>query len=323
MILKPFELLYHMLSEAKNVLYDLKVLPTEHLEVPVVSIGNLSFGGTGKTPFIQFVAREMKAKKIVIVCRSYKASIASPSKVDIKLENAAQVFGDEAVLLQKSLPEVSVWSGPSKVQTAKACMVEGPQLILVDDGFSHRKLFRKFDLVLFDASRLGKDYFRESLSSLKRAQALVFTKIPSSSASQLAQFKRLIEKRFPHLVGCIFESKMASRLTFSNETPIFVFCGIANPESFRESLRSQGYQIDQFVTYSDHQDYSLEMQNNILEKFKEALRANSKLKLVTTEKDFVKLTYTQLQDTVHVAEYAVTMQSQEKEKLFEKICKSI
>lgn len=323
MILKPFEFLYHILSGAKNVLYDLKVLPTEHLNVAVVSIGNLSFGGTGKTPFIQFVARELKSKKIIVVCRSYKASLDKPQKVDISNSMAAQIFGDEAVLLQKSLPEVSVWSGPSKAATAKACLLESPDLILVDDGFSHRKLARKFDLVLFDAGRMGKDYFRESFSSLKRAQALVFTKIPDESASEILQFKKMIGQRFPHLANSLFESKMVTSLAFSTEFPISVFCGIANPDSFQESLIKAGYQIVHFIRYSDHQEYSNEMQTDILESFKQALRDNPKLKLVTTEKDFVKLNHAELRSVVQVAEYAVTMQSQEKEKLFEKIRQSL
>lgn len=324
MILKPLEFLYHVLSQAKNVLYDLKVLPTEKLPVPVISIGNLSFGGTGKTPFIQFIAQEFQSKKIVIVCRSYKAAARGPQKVDVSISQAAQIFGDEAVLLQKALPNVAVWAGPSKVQTAQeACLTDQPQLILVDDGFSHRRLYRQFDLVLFDASRLGKDYFREALYSLKRANAVVFTKTQSHSASDVNAFRNKLQKKFPHLAHAFFESRMETSLSFSIEAPLFVFCGIANPDAFKHALIERGYKISYFYGYSDHQQYSNEMQNDILQKFKQAALSDLKLKLVTTEKDFVKLDHKELKDFVTVAGYEVKMQSPEKEKLFEKIRQSL
>ena len=115
MMLKPLELLYHLASATKNTLYDLNLIQSKKLTVPVISIGNLSFGGTGKTPFIQFVAENLKAtKKIAIVSKSYKAQLKQAQRVDLNRENPAAFYGDEACLLQKSLPFCSVWSGPQK-----------------------------------------------------------------------------------------------------------------------------------------------------------------------------------------------------------------
>lgn len=321
MILKPFEWMYHVLSGAKNVLYDWQIFSTRKIPVPVISIGNLSFGGTGKTPFIEFVAQElMKDFKIVIVCRSYKVSSSKPQKVDLNLKNAAETFGDEAVLLQKSLPQVSVWSGPTKWQTAEVAFEqEAPQIILVDDGFSHRQLQRQFDVVLFDATQIGIDYFRESLGSLKRAQAVVFTKTQWALPEKLASFKAVLKQKFPHLVDSIYESQSQTSLDFSNSHPLFVFCGIAKPESFRQSLQALNYKIDFFESYADHQRYDTNLQSAIAESFTQALAKNPQLKLVTTEKDFVKIHLPALLTNLHVASYELQMPTQQKESLLEKM----
>lgn len=320
MMLRPFEWMYHVLSDAKNILYDWRIFSSQKIPVPVISIGNLSFGGTGKTPFIEFIAQELKNFKIVVVCRSYKVSSAKAQKVDLSLTNAAEIFGDEAVLLQKRLPEVSVWSGPVKWQTAEeAFKQEAPQVILLDDGFSHRQLQRQFDVVLFDATQIGTDYFRESLRSLKRAQAVVFTKTQWASPEKLAQFKLELRQKFPHLKDAIYESSSQTHLEFSTEHPLFVFCGIAKPESFRQSLRALNYKIEFFESYADHQHYDVKIQSTIASSFTQALAKNPRLKLVTTEKDFVKIHLPALLTNLHVASYELQMPTQQKESLLEKM----
>jgi len=323
MILKPIEFLYHILSGAKNVLYDFKLLGIENLDVPVISIGNLSFGGTGKTPFIEFVANEFKGCRIVVVCRSYKTKSTGPQKVDLSLSNAAQIFGDEAVLLQKRLPFATIWSGPSKAETAKACLVEKPEIIFVDDGFSHRKLSRQFDIVLFDASRIGNEYFREGLSSLKRAQSVILMKTQLASVEKVQQFKAMLMQRFPHLTESIFEATSQTSLSFANTYPLFVICGIAKPESFRQSLTDKGFVIENFHAFADHQIYTEDMQRKILQDYKRERESKPGLKLVVTEKDFVKLNYQPLVQEVEVAQYQVHLPTHQKERLFEKIRQSL
>lgn len=323
MILKPLEFLYHILSDAKNVLYDFKLIGIENLEVPVISIGNLSFGGTGKTPFIEFIANEFKNRRLVLICRSYKIKSSRPQKVDLSLPNAAQIFGDEAVLLQQRLPFVSVWSGPSKAETARASLVEKPELILVDDGFSHRKLNRQFDIVLFDSSRIGNEYFREGLRSLKRAQSVVLMKTQFASADKVRQFKSMLGQKFPHLANSIFEATSQTSLSFSPQFPLFVICGIAKPESFRQSLLEKSYQIEHFKAFADHQVYTEDLQKKILQDYNQLLRLKPDLKLVVTEKDFVKLSYEPLRQIVEVAQYQVQLPTNQKERLFEKISQSL
>jgi tetraacyldisaccharide 4'-kinase len=138
MILKPFEYIYHALSSTKNLLYEKKWLPTVQMNRPLISIGNLSFGGTGKTPFTLFLVNELSEyKKIVLISKSYKARLKTPQAVNLKLKNAAEVFGDEAVLLQSKLPQVKVWAGPHKYQTALASQVDKPDLIILSHVLEH------------------------------------------------------------------------------------------------------------------------------------------------------------------------------------------
>lgn len=321
MILKPFEAFYHLLSSIKNDLYDRHWLKSYQLSASIVSIGNLSFGGTGKTPFIQFIAENFQAqKKIVVVCRSYRTQATQPQKIDLSLNEAARLFGDEACLLQKKLPGCSVWSGPSKWQTAQAALkAEQPDLILLDDGFSHRRLRRSFDLVLFDATKMQKDYFRESLQSLRRADAVVLTKIEGADPQQVHLFKQMIEKKFPHLKDFIFESRMNVSGTVAVETPVFAFCGIAQPVSFRKALSTLRLQVCAFESYSDHQEYSLDLQKRLFNQFEALQKKHPGLVLITTEKDLVKINHPELLKHLKTLQYKVEMDPHEKEKLLEKI----
>lgn len=319
MILKPIELFYHFLSGLKNMAYDLNFFPTQLLPAPVISVGNLSFGGTGKTPCIELLARSFLGKKVVIVCRSYKANLTEAQKVNLSLENAANLFGDEAVLLQTLLPQTSVWSGPSKWKTAVACLAEKPDLILIDDGFSHRQLHRQFDLVLFDATRIGNEYFRESLSALKRAHAVILTKTQFAQQEQLNQFKADLKKKFPHLQGSIFSAGSILEVPFGKECPVFAFCGIAKPDSFQNQLVDLGYQIEFFEGYADHQTYSDELQKELAEKFAKLQSQHPQLKMLTTTKDAVKIRDKKLLQVLNVASYQMVVEPQQKEFLLEKI----
>lgn len=324
MILKPVEVIYHVLSRIKNVLYDIQLLKSKKLEVPVISIGNLSFGGTGKTPFIQFLALNFKDKKnIAIVCRSYKAKLKVAQKVDYSVQGAPGLFGDEACLLQKTLPFCHVWSGPQKFLTAEASLVDRPNLILIDDGFSHRQLLRDFDIVLFDTTKLTSEYYREAITSLKRAQAIVLTQTQLVAAEVVQKFKDKISLQFPHLSDSIFQSEMQVSLDLSEASSLFGFCGIAKPEVFLKSLKGLGHTVIQFESFADHQDYSAEFQSQILFKFKSLLVNHPQLKLVTTAKDAVKITDIELTKLLNVTHYQVNMNLNEKARFFEKISSSI
>jgi tetraacyldisaccharide 4'-kinase len=321
MMLRPFEAFYHLLSSTKNAFYQFGIFKTMDVGVPVISVGNLSFGGTGKTPFIEFLVQEFCVdKKVVVVCRSYKAESKQPRKVDVNQSNAVQLFGDEAVLLKKRLASVSVWSGVKKYQTAFASLVEKPELILIDDGFSHRKLKRNFDLVLIDATKLGQDYHRENFRSLKRADAIILTKV--NLVTQLQQIDWWIERLsrvIPETQVKLYYSNSLTQLSLPKKSSLFVFCGIGHPESFKKSLQKQSYEIIFFKGFADHQNYDERQQAEILKLYKSELKKHPQLKLVTTAKDAVKITNPELKGFMNIAETKIQMDALDKERLFEKI----
>ncbi len=319
MILKPFEFLYQFASSVKNKFYDLGILSSAQLKVPVISVGNLSFGGTGKTPFIEFLAKNLADKKIVIVCRSYRASLKVPQKVNLKIKNAAHIYGDEAYLLQKKIPTSLVWSGPTKSKTALAALTDQPDVILVDDGFSHRQLKRNFDLVLIDSTKLYNDYFRERFSSLHRASAVVLTKSQDANRDQLLNFKKALSEKFPQLSDSIFEAETRSTFHVKPESPVIAFCGVALPEVFRESLINQNLRLIHFSIFQDHQIYTDSLQDKMWSDYCELRKLEPFLKILTTEKDFNKLTHSELIKNTSVVDYVVEMQPPQKEKLLEKI----
>ena len=217
-------------------------------------------GGTGKTPCVYLVASELIEKKIfkkiVIVSRSYQGTLKKAQRVNLNLQNASSIFGDEPCMLQLKLPSCSIWAGPTKHITAKAAAVaENPDLIIIDDGFSHRKLNRHFDLVLIDTTA-PLNYFqtlpvgrlRESLMQLKRAHAVLLTKTNLVEVDKVRKITDLILKNRPELVNSIYQAR--SHLNFRNLNArldqLYVFCGLGNPESFQKSLQLEGFNVVYF-----------------------------------------------------------------------------
>ncbi len=316
----PFESLYQLASATKNFLYENKVFKTYDVIPSVISVGNLSFGGTGKTPCIEFLATELaSAFKVAVICRSYRASAKAPSRVDLKLLNCTKVFGDEACLLQSKLPQCRVWSGPQKFKTALAAQVDKPDILLIDDGFSHRKLMKDFDLVLIDASRAEAEYLRESYQSLKRAHAILLTKVHLSSSDKVEQLKSKILKNAQHLERAIFQARSETILDVAVGAPLFVFCGIAKPESLRASLVQLGFDVKNLVAYADHFAYSDAEQEGLYQNFLRLRNEFPKLALVTTEKDFIKLNHSKLLKDVNVTKHKMVLDDTNKVGLLEKI----
>lgn len=316
----PAEQVYHFFVTTKNFLYDRKLLRPVLIKFPVVSVGNISFGGSGKTPFIIFLAQELAAEgKVNIVTRSYKGSLKSPSTVNLQEAGATAVYGDEACLIQKMLPGCSVWSGPNKASTAAACTINQPNVILVDDGFSHRKLQRSFDLVLIDATVGLDDYLREPSRNLKRAQAVVITKTNLVEAQAVNVLEKRILALAANLAGHIFTSEVNTGLAVKVSEPLYVFCGLGKPETFVLDLRKQGYTISEKTFFPDHYRYSLADQQKIFDHYSKIKRSQNGLRLVTTEKDFIKITLPALKDIIAVTEHRITMAAGHKEVLLEKI----
>ncbi|MCC2677990.1 MAG: tetraacyldisaccharide 4-kinase [Pseudobdellovibrio sp.] len=323
-LLKVSEQIYHFLSGSKNLLYDLNVLKPVALPVPVVSVGNLSFGGVGKTPCIILLAQHLsQGKKVVVVTKSYKTSLKEPRKVDLSVINAAEIFGDEACLIQTRAPQVEVWSGPDKTATATAAMASKPDIILVDDGFSHRKLRRNFDLVLLDATVGFETYMREAENNLKRASSVLITKTNLASPAQIERITKHVAAIAPKLRSEIYISTVHTTLKSDKADPLFVFCGLGRPESFLQDLKRQGYKVIFKELFPDHYNYSAKDQSRIFAKYLDLKNENRNLKLITTQKDFVKLKNSDLLKNCQVAGHEMLMDSEAEEVLIDKIRDSL
>ena len=154
---------YSLMMNLRNKYYDSVENSQVDIQCPVISVGNLTTGGSGKTPFIMYLIQLLKAKNsklnILVVSKSYKAKLKQPQEVHVDSIESASLFGDEPCLIKKKYPFVFVWSGPSKSETALSALQHYKSknikidLVLVDDGFSHRKLKRNLDIVLLDTTQ--------------------------------------------------------------------------------------------------------------------------------------------------------------------------
>lgn len=334
MIFKVLQFLYKIIISIKSSLYKNGYFKTIQMPIPTISVGNLSVGGTGKTPCVQYLVQnlESKFKNITIISRSYKGKLSEPQKVDLSLANAAKIFGDEPCLLQQQLPQCQVWSGPNKSATAAQALNTGQQdLFIIDDGFSHLKLKRHFDLVLLDAMAtdiemelLPVGRFREPFSALNRASAVVITKSNLVSYERLLHIKNLIMSKSLVSDENIFlaESVLQPNGLIPNDI-LYVFCGLAKPFSFKKNLEDGKFVIHEFKSYPDHHQYTKKELDDVLESYKKKKINIPTLKLVVTAKDFVKFDGHLIADEVLVLDYFVTVLPNKKGTLIEKICNSI
>jgi tetraacyldisaccharide 4'-kinase len=261
---------------ARNALYDRNLAHAQRLRGPVVSIGNLSVGGSGKTPFVLLLGDLLKARglKFDILSRGYGRKTRGVALVDPSGSPAD--FGDEPLLISRRLNVPVIVGGSRHAAGLFAEHKFGPQLHLLDDGFQHRSVARDFDIVLVtpeDARDrlIPAGRLREPLTSLRRADAVVLTSGASAESFRLDQ--KLVWK--------------ARRGIVPNHVPArpVVFCGIARPKNFVAQLRTAGIEPIAEAFYRDHHAYTEQDIRDLLD-----LRRRSEADgFVTTEKDAVNL----------------------------------
>lgn len=286
------------LTELRRKLYEQEFLKSEKLAVPVISVGNITMGGTGKTPFVIDLVNRLVARgfKTGVVVKSYNTKLGDPSPIEIGPE-AAATYGDEAVLIQNQCPGARVWAGPSKSQTALQLLEveKGIQGIVVDDGLQHLKLNRDFEIILLDTSVSPQDYEyppfgrrRETLSVLEKANWVILTKVNRANEKTLALINSILPKDRNFLESRqVFQSPVhrLGRLPNSREAKrVFAFSGLAQPNSFIEEVKRQfsNAQVD-VQTFRDHFKYDTKTTQELV------TQAQSYDMVITTEKDMVKL----------------------------------
>jgi tetraacyldisaccharide 4'-kinase len=274
--LNPLSAIYGGVVRARNALYDRAIWRTRRLHGAVVSVGNLSAGGSGKTPFVMLLGELLKARaiKFDVLSRGYGRSSKGVRLVDPA--GLPQEFGDEPLLIARQL-QVPVIVGEDRWEAGRFAEAKfGPQLHLLDDGFQHRALARDFDIVLVtpqDATDrlLPAGRLREPLHSLRRADAVVL----ASGASA---------ESFPLQGKIVWRVRRGIVAKAVPLRPV-VFCGIARPQNFALQLRTANIEPVAEAFYRDHHAYCEKDIRELL-KLKRRSQAGG---FVTTEKDAVNL----------------------------------
>lgn len=309
------------------------------LALPVVSVGNLTMGGTGKTPMVIYVTRLLgQCCRPAVISRGYGGR--TRQAVNVVSDGRGillgpEFAGDEPVLIARSLPGVQVLTGAQRAITGKQVEDErGADLIVMDDGFQHLALKRDLDLVLFSAAELlGNGWvfpggvLREPTSALKRADAFVITGYHEQNGVRLARFKDWIGRAFP--ATPLFEVFYRSSEFICSSEPeskrftavdlqgrrLLAFCGIAKPQAFFSMLYEQGLELVDTKAFVDHHRYTSE-DLKTLELKMESLGGEG---LLTTEKDFVKLRAMRLSVPLFVSQLVLEAEAGFDEFLLEKV----
>ncbi|HZI65359.1 MAG TPA: tetraacyldisaccharide 4'-kinase [Thermoanaerobaculia bacterium] len=302
-VLSPLSGLYGAALGARARMYRSGRLRSERAGRPVVSVGNLTFGGTGKTPFVLFLARRLRfeGKRPAIVSRGYGRRTRG---VVVVSEGNGPVVGpdeggDEPVAMALRLPAVPVVVGERRVDAARAAIALGADLLLLDDGYQHLPLARDVDILLLDAadpfgggSLPPAGSLREPLAALARADAFVFTRVDRAAPS--AEARAELRRRNPD--APLFTARIrAAGLADESGAPVdsatlagrrFVaVCGIAHPKAFFTSLSELDLAPDELLAFPDHHRYG----RRDLERIRRAADRSGSAWIATTEKDAVKL----------------------------------
>lgn len=245
---------FWLVTEVRNWLFDNKIFKTTKISLPVISVGNIHVGGTGKTPLVIFLALELKKKGYnpVVLSRGYKGRLRGPHIV-VNSDSYTDV-GDEPILIKRKAA-VPVVIAKDRVKGAKFIQEKKlGDLVILDDGYQHRWLHRDLNILLLPSetgSLLPHGTLREDLRNKSRADIV-------------------IEK--PERVSYLHAKNPSPSLILD---PLTLVTGIANPERVKSSIEKLGFKVGEFITFPDHHPFSAEERA----KYKDA---------VTTEKDLVR-----------------------------------
>ena len=281
---------YSAVVRVRNYLYASGRLKAHTVGVPVICVGNLTTGGTGKTPLVVWLCRCLRERQIccAILTRGYKTQAGEAS--------------DEPALLATQCPEVAVIVNPDRVAgAAEAICHHNAQVLVMDDGFQHRRLSRDLDIVAIDATRpfgygrlLPAGLLREPITGLRRAGAVVLTRCDQVSENSLKRIEDDVRRINPDLVVArSHHMPIGIRTTAGTEIDVallrgqrvFAFCGIGNPESFFRTVEHGGGVLVGATAYDDHYRYAIADLERICT---EAAGQQATL-VLTTQKDWTKI----------------------------------
>jgi tetraacyldisaccharide 4'-kinase len=307
--LVPFSVLYGAATRVRLALYGAGVLAVQRVAAPVISVGNLTAGGTGKTPLVEWLARAVarEGRRVCVLTRGYGRADVHKRVVVSDGQNVradVRASGDEPLLLAENLRGLAaVVADADRVTAARWALRElGSEVFILDDGFQHLRLARDLNIVTIDATApwggghlLPRGRLREPRTGLVRADCIVLTRAEhahdlASLRAEIAQLSGarpvfVARTRTKHLHP-LNETDVSTAITLASlPQPLLAFCAVGNPQGFFAHLRAAGCQLQQTRAFADHHHY---MQADVAALVSAATQSGARA-LVTTTKDAVKL----------------------------------
>ena len=334
--MRLLESIYAAVMSSRNASYRRGVLRMHRCARPVVSVGNITTGGTGKTPVVRWLAEHLRQRGLqpAILMRGYRR------EPDAATSDEQQLLLDQLNPPGATGAPIVVHADPDRVGGAEHVLRDNADVdvFILDDGFQHRRLHRDFDLVLIDATNpfgfdhvLPRGLLREPLHGLSRASAVLITRADQALPGTLEEIGRTV-RRYATSIP-IYQSTHAqtSVVTDGTSTPIdslrgkriFAFCGVGNPEAFLAQLRAAGAELVATRSFGDHHAYE---ERDVEDLVSQAMRSGAGA-LVTTEKDWVKLARLKASRTDSVPIWRVRLElrfvADDEQKLFDDITRAI
>lgn len=308
----PLKIIAHILSffylgviTLRNRLFDYKIFRQIKLPCPVISVGNITVGGTGKTPCVIMLAEMLKKNgfRPAVISRGYGGRSKNPVNIVSDGDRTlldSETAGDEPFLMANTLKDIPVITGAKRKITGKVAIDEfGANILVCDDAMQHRQIFRDINLVLWDSNGLKGNYhvlprgkLREPLEGIKRASAILLTRANEDVMLETKMEEMIKARKIP-----VFSSIHTPVETINGDESIrqpiselkgkkvYAFCGIANPASFEKTLLTSGVELISLDIFPDHHSY----REKDIEKIKTGFLKSGAAYLITTEKDAVRL----------------------------------
>ena len=335
-LLLPISLLYHIVLTIRHKLYDWHILRTTRFEKPLICVGNLNLGGTGKTPHTEYLINVLKDHyRVATLSRGYGRKTKGFKRAETT--STYEDLGDEPLQYFKKFPEIQVAVDEDRVNGVRKLLMSNnaPEVILLDDAFQHRSIKAGLNILLTEYQHLYCDdllfpagTLRDVKSAAKRANLIVVSKSPK--VLKEAEKQQIISKLNPSKEQKVYFSyldytplqplkKKKKTVSIEDADSVIAFCGIAHPKPFIEELEKRFKTID-FLRFADHHVYSEEDAKNIVKHF-ENLSGDKKI-IVTTEKDAARLTnspYLCQFDCAPLYDLPITVRFHEEEKFNEEI----
>ncbi len=306
-LLYPLSLLYGLVVYLRNMLYDAQVFKSTEFEIPVISIGNITVGGTGKTPHTEYLVELLqKHARVATLSRGYKRK----TKGFMLVQESSQVqnVGDEPLQIKQKFPEATVAVDENRVHGINQLLGDQnhtPDVVLLDDAYQHRKVTPGINILLIDYNRpIDEDHLlpmgrlRERVYQRRRANVIIYTKCPD----EIPPITRRIIMKNVNLRP--YQSLYFTTMTYGELQPVFpqlatenpvfgenrmnsiMLSGIANPKPFRKYLKANSNLLDEIV-FSDHHNFTNRDFKQIEQLF--TSRKAKQPYILTTEKDAVRL----------------------------------